>query len=156
MLTVPGSGQAAVLNPTDPGLIPGLIARLLIPSPSSTTTTTPATSASPAMTSTTTTAPASAAPAPPPPAIAAPVAKVVNTQVGIASWYNDKAGSCAHRTAPIGTKMKVTNVVNGQSVQCTVTNRGPYSPGRVIDLSDEGFAKIAPLSQGLADVRVEW
>lgn len=79
-----------------------------------------------------------------------------NTQVGIASWYNDRDGHCAHRTAPIGTVVKVTNLATGASVQCTVTNRGPFVAGRVIDLSDESFARIAPLSQGLADVRVEW
>lgn len=98
-------------------------------------------------------------PAAPPPSVAPPAAadpRPANTQVGIASWYNDKDGRCAHRTAPIGTVVTVTNLANGSSVQCTVTNRGPYAGGRVIDLSDSTFARIAPLSQGIADVRVEW
>jgi len=162
MLTVPGPSAtagafgAAEAEP-DPGLVPRLLA-LVLGSP--TTTTTPTTVASTTTTTTgattTTTAAPVAKPTAPPPALTAPVAGITNTQVGIASWYNDKAASCAHRTAPIGTKLNVTNLVNGKRMQCTVTNRGPYSPGRIVDLSDEGFAQIAPLSQGLAEVRVEW
>ncbi len=105
------------------------------------------------------TIPVPPAPAPPPvpePPAAAAAPAFANTQVGIASWYNDRDGHCAHRTAPIGTVVTVTNVATGASVRCKVTNRGPYAGGRIIDLSDESFARIAPLSQGLADVRVEW
>ncbi|MGH9157889.1 MAG: septal ring lytic transglycosylase RlpA family protein [Acidimicrobiales bacterium] len=79
-----------------------------------------------------------------------------HAQAGVASWYNDRDGRCAHRTAPIGTVVTVTDLADGDSVQCTVTNRGPYASSRIIDLSDESFARLAPLSQGLADVRVEW
>ena len=92
----------------------------------------------------------------PPSTVPSAAPQFANTQVGVASWYNDRAGRCAHRTAPIGTVVNVTNLASGATVQCTVTNRGPYVAGRVIDLSDESFAEIAPLSQGLADVRVEW
>lgn len=99
-------------------------------------------------------------PAPPPPApapdVQASYVQASNVQTGVASWYNDRDGRCAHRTAPIGTVVTVTNLDDGTVVRCTVTNRGPYAPGRIIDLSDESFARIAPLSQGLADVRVEW
>lgn len=98
--------------------------------------------------------PVTAAPVPAPASASAPA--FANTQVGIASWYNDRDGHCAHRTAPIGTVVTVTNVATGSSVTCKVTNRGPYAGGRIIDLSDGSFARIAPLSQGLADVRVEW
>jgi hypothetical protein len=92
----------------------------------------------------------------PPSTVPSAAPQFANTQVGVASWYNDRGGRCAHRNAPIGTVVNVTNLASGATVQCTVTNRGPYVGGRVIDLSDESFAEIAPLSQGLADVRVEW
>lgn len=102
----------------------------------------------------TTAPPTTAPPAPPAPAPTDP--EPANVQVGIASWYDGRRGTCAHRTAPIGTEVTVTNVATGASVTCTVTNRGPFVEGRVVDLDDASFAAIAPLSQGLADVRVEW
>lgn len=74
----------------------------------------------------------------------------VNAQIGIASWYGPgfdgrktasgkifRANSltAAHKTLKFGTKLKVTNLYNGRSVFVTVTDRGPYIKGRVIDLS---------------------
>ena len=49
----------------------------------------------------------------------------------------------------------VTNIVNGESVQVVINDRGPFG-GRIIDLSDEAFARIAPLSQGVCRVRLSW
>jgi rare lipoprotein A (peptidoglycan hydrolase) len=86
---------------------------------------------------------------PPPPA-------PTNSQTGQASYYSDGHGECAHRTLPIGTRVKVTNTANGKATTCTVTNRGPFVEGRIIDLAKSTFAEIAPTSQGVINVRIEW
>ena len=62
-----------------------------------------------------------------------------------ASWYNDTGKrtasgikthyGVAHKTLPFGTKLLVTNPANGKSVTATVVDRGPYSPGRNIDVN---------------------
>lgn len=62
--------------------------------------------------------------------------------------------TCAHKTLPFGTKLKVTNIDNGKSVIVEVTDRGPYIKGRIIDLSEEAFKQIAPKKQGIAKVEV--
>jgi resuscitation-promoting factor RpfB len=79
-------------------------------------------------------------------------------QVGDASWYSFAPGSgstAAHPWLPFGTVVTVTNVANGKSVQVVINDRGPFG-GRIIDLSDEAFARIAPLSQGVCRVRLSW
>lgn len=92
------------------------------------------------------------------------------TQKGKASFYSKRAtGSrtssgerlhhdsltCAHRTYPFGTLLKVTNERNGQWVVVRVTDRGPHSRGRIIDLSHAAARKIGIISQGVATVKVE-
>jgi len=79
-------------------------------------------------------------------------------QVGDASWYSFAPGSgftAAHPWLPFGTVVTVTNVANGKSVQVVINDRGPFG-GRIIDLSDEAFARIASLSQGVCRVRLSW
>ena len=51
--------------------------------------------------------------------------------------------TCAHKKLPFGTKLKVTNEVNGKSVYVEVTDRGPYVKGRELDLSRKSFYGIA-------------
>jgi uncharacterized protein YabE (DUF348 family) len=80
------------------------------------------------------------------------------TQVGEASWYSFAPGdglTAAHPWLPFGTVVTVTNLANGNSVQVVINDRGPFG-GRVIDLSDEAFARLAPLSQGVCQVRLTW
>ena len=79
-------------------------------------------------------------------------------QVGDASWYSFAPGTgftAAHPWLPFGTVVTVTNIANGESVQVVINDRGPFG-GRIIDLSDEAFARIAPLSQGVCRVRLSW
>ncbi len=102
----------------------------------------------PAPATTTTTAP-SPPPPPPPPA-------PTNAQEGPASWYDGKAGGCAHRTLPFGTSVRVTNLANGRSTSCVVNDRGPYTGGRIIDLDRGVFSQIASTSTGVINVRIEW
>lgn len=91
-------------------------------------------------------------------------------QKGKASYYSKRAtGSrtssgerlhhdsmtCAHRTYPFGTKLKVTNPSTGKIVFVRVTDRGPYGRGRIIDLSWGAAKALGMLSQGVATVVVE-
>lgn len=95
---------------------------------------------------------------------------VGQVQTGKASFYADKfEGSptasgekykhnkltAAHKTLPFGTKVKVTNLSNNQSVEVTVNDRGPYVENRVIDLSKSAAEKLGFVNQGIADVKVE-
>lgn len=80
-----------------------------------------------------------------------------NGQGGRASFYNAAAaGSCAHRTLPKGTLVKITNTTNGTSVTCTVMDRGPYVDGRIIDLSKADFERLSGSHVGVIDVLIEW
>lgn len=101
-------------------------------------------------------APATAAPKPTtPPTTARP--EFFNGQGGRASFYSAAAaGSCAHRTLPKGTLVKVTNTRNGTSVTCTVNDRGPYVDGRIIDLSKADFERLSGSHVGVIDVLIEW
>lgn len=62
--------------------------------------------------------------------------------------------TCAHRTYPFGTKLKVTNPANGKSVIVKVTDRGPFARGRIIDLSWKAAKELGMLAQGVAMVEV--
>jgi rare lipoprotein A len=63
--------------------------------------------------------------------------------------------TAAHRTLPFGTRVKVTRVDTGDSVVVRINDRGPFKPGRVIDLS-EGAAKTLGMTDvGLTNVRLE-
>ena len=77
-------------------------------------------------------------------------------QEGGASWYHYKSGTCAHRTLPKGTVVKVTNLVTGRSANCTVADRGPFVAGRIIDLDRSVFVAIATGNEGVVRVRIEW
>ena len=89
----------------------------------------------------------------------------------IASWYgrefhgkrtssgqpfNMHAFTCAHRTYPFGTKLKITNPANGKTVQCVVNDRGPSSKDRDIDLSYAAAKKIGLAGRGAAKVMIEY
>lgn len=63
--------------------------------------------------------------------------------------------TCAHRTYPFGTMLKVTNPANGKEVIVRVTDRGPYVKGRIIDLSVRAARELGIISQGIAPVVVE-
>lgn len=63
--------------------------------------------------------------------------------------------TCAHRTFPFGTMLRVTNPANGKEVIVRVTDRGPYVKGRIIDLSVRAARELGIIAQGIAPVIVE-
>ena len=75
---------------------------------------------------------------------------------GIASWYESgQTMTAAMNKFNIGDTVRVTNTANDKTCTVEIIDRGPYSPGRIIDLSDDAFEVLAPLSLGLIDVKVE-
>ena len=69
--------------------------------------------------------------------------------------FDDSEPTAAHRTLPFGTRVKVTNLANGRSVVVTITDRGPFRKGRVIDVSKAAARDLGFLREGVARVRVE-
>lgn len=91
-------------------------------------------------------------------------------QTGKASFYADKFEGVptasgekyrhtkltgAHKTLPFGTKVKVTNIANNQSVVVTINDRGPWVEGRIIDVSRAAAETLGFVIYGLADVQLE-
>ncbi|MDI6891495.1 MAG: RlpA-like double-psi beta-barrel domain-containing protein [Actinomycetota bacterium] len=72
------------------------------------------------------------------------------TEEGWASWYGIAGYTAAHRTLPFKAKVRVTNLINGNQVEVTIVDRGPFTSSRIIDLSRESFSQLAPLSRGYA------
>lgn len=99
-----------------------------------------------------------------------PQGKPVSTEVGMASWYgppyanrkgadgsvyDQNAMTAAHRTLPMGSIVRVTNLSNNQSVVVKITDRGPFVDNRIIDLSLAAAKALDVYRPGTAKVRVE-
>ena len=69
--------------------------------------------------------------------------------------YDPRALTCAHRSAPFGTRLRVTEIESGRSVVVTVNDRGPFARGRIVDLSLAAARALGMVQRGLARVRVE-
>jgi rare lipoprotein A len=69
--------------------------------------------------------------------------------------YNMHAMTAAHRTLPLGSIVRVTNLKTNHSALVRITDRGPFIPGRVIDLSLAAARKLDIYQPGVAEVRVE-
>jgi len=100
-------------------------------------------------------------------------AKVVKpgyTQQGIASYYGGKfhgrktasgeifnqwVRSAAHKSLPLGTKVRVTKLSNGRSIVVRINDRGPFVKGRIIDLSRKAAQDLGIIKSGVAKVKVE-
>jgi rare lipoprotein A (peptidoglycan hydrolase) len=95
-------------------------------------------------------------PAPAPTSAPAPAPTPAHSQTGEASWYRGPDGECAHNTAPLGSIIRVTNLDNGRSTTCRVAGRGPYGGGRVVDLTQSTFARVASVDAGVFRARVDW
>jgi rare lipoprotein A len=122
-----------------------------IPSPSATVTPTP----KPSPSTDTTTAP--------------PKEAVLFTQTGQASWYGSEGGpltatgerynpqgmTAAHRTIAFGSKVRVTNLRSGRTAIVIINDRGPYSGGRIIDLSAAAAEAVGIKGSGVGKVRID-
>jgi rare lipoprotein A (peptidoglycan hydrolase) len=69
-------------------------------------------------------------------------------------WFNPNAMTAAHKTLPFGTRVRVTHLGNGRSVDVRINDRGPYVAGRVIDLSKAAAAAIGMTGQGTARIKL--
>jgi rare lipoprotein A len=94
----------------------------------------------------------------------------IYSEVGMASWYgppynrrrgangevyDQNAISAAHRTLPMGSLIRVTNLQTGQSEMMRITDRGPFVPDRVIDLSVGAAKALGVWRPGTARVRID-
>jgi rare lipoprotein A len=69
--------------------------------------------------------------------------------------YDRWAPTAAHKTLPCGTRLRVINPENGRSELVTVTDRGPFIPGRDYDFSQGTARRLGWESRGVAELRVE-
>ena len=69
--------------------------------------------------------------------------------------FNMNDLTCAHKSLPFNTILKVTNLSNGKSVQVRVNDRGPFVAGREIDLSKAAAKKIGMITSGTAKVKIQ-
>lgn len=69
--------------------------------------------------------------------------------------YTHNKFTCAHRTLPFGTKLKVTNLSNNKVVYVTVNDRGPFHASRIIDVSKSAAQQLGFVNAGTATVSVE-
>lgn len=76
-------------------------------------------------------------------------------QTAAGERYNPEGMTAAHRSLPLGTKVRVTNTHNGRSVVVRINDRGPYVRGRIIDLSAAAARILGMMSSGVAQVRIE-
>ena len=67
--------------------------------------------------------------------------------------FNNYDYTCAHKHLPFGTLIEVENPKTGRSVIVRVNDRGPYSAGRVLDLSYEAAKKLGLIQNGVSDIR---
>lgn len=94
----------------------------------------------------------------------------IYTETGVASWYgppyhnrtgadgqvyNENHISAAHRTLPMGSLIRVTNLRTGQSAVMHVTDRGPFVQGRILDLSMAAAKETGVWRMGVAQVRID-
>lgn len=96
---------------------------------------------------------------------------VKSVELGKASWYSIKtnygtktasgqvlcnnAPTAAHKTLPMGTKVRVINMENNKSEVVTINDRGPFKKGRVIDVTIGTAEKLGFVKRGIVPVKVE-
>lgn len=98
------------------------------------------------------------------------ITSFAQVQTGKASFYADKFEGVstasgekykhskltgAHKTLPFGTKVRITNLANNQSVEIIINDRGPYVDGRIVDVSKAAAEQLGFVNMGLAEVKLE-
>ena len=123
------------------------------------------------------TPPIAEVPSPPETEQAPPIATIpelsqqTTMETGLASWYgpkfhgkltasgevfNQEKFTAAHPTLPWGTRVKVTNLDNGKSVDVRINDRGPFKRGRIIDVSRAAARALGMVGRGITTVQIEW
>lgn len=123
------------------------------------------------------TPPVAEVPSPPETESAPPIATIpepaqpTTMETGLASWYgpkfhgkltasgevfNQEKFTAAHPTLPWGTRVTVTNLDNGKSVDVRINDRGPFKGGRIIDVSRAAARALGMVKRGITTVQVEW
>lgn len=69
--------------------------------------------------------------------------------------YRPKALTAAHKSLPFHTMVRVTNLENGKEIVVRINDRGPFVPGRIIDLSHAAAQQLGILRQGIAPVKIK-
>jgi rare lipoprotein A (peptidoglycan hydrolase) len=97
-------------------------------------------------------------------------ATVQPAHIGEASWYgpgfqgkktasgeifDDSKLTAAHKTIPLGSKAKVTNLTNGRTVEVKINDRGPFIDGRMVDLSQAAAKALGMIDRGTARVQID-
>ena len=97
-------------------------------------------------------------------------ATVQPAHIGEASWYgpgfqgkktasgeifDDSKLTAAHKTIPLGSKAKVTNLTNGKTVEVKINDRGPFIDGRMVDLSQAAAKALGMIDRGTARVQID-
>ena len=97
-------------------------------------------------------------------------ATVQPAHIGEASWYgpgfdgkktasgeifDDSKLTAAHKTIPLGSKAKVTNLTNGKTVEVKINDRGPFIEGRMVDLSRAAAKALGMIDRGTARVQID-
>lgn len=102
------------------------------------------------------------------------VAVQAGTECGVASWYGGKTDglhgkrtasgeifnthdmTAAHKTLPFGTVVKVVNQRTGEETMVRINDRGPFTRGRIIDLSNASAKQVGIFRSGVGKVCIEW
>jgi rare lipoprotein A len=88
--------------------------------------------------------------------LASSAAADAGSWTGGASYYGARGqAGCAHRTLPLGTKVRVTNLSNQRSTVLVVNDRGPFIKGRIIDVSTHAANVLGFRRAGLAQVQID-
>ena len=80
-----------------------------------------------------------------------------HTFFGMAAYYSGRGPglTAAHKTLPFGTHVRVTDIKTGRSVVVTITDRGPFTRGRVLDLCTRAARALGMIDRGVVYVRAE-
>ena len=77
------------------------------------------------------------------------------TETASGEKFNAHELTAAHPTLPFGTRLRVTNVSTGRSVTVRVNDRGPYVPGRIVDVSYSAADALGMVGKGIANVKLD-
>jgi len=77
------------------------------------------------------------------------------TRTASGEKFNTLELTAAHPTLPFGTRLRVTNVATGRSVTVRVNDRGPYVPGRIVDVSYSAAESLGMVGRGVAKVKLD-